>query len=249
VPLTPETQFVGVIPSGYPAGFKETTSLGRLDWQIKPNMRLFYRFTYNFNADTRAFGGTYQVFANRDNTPAHGIGWDYSSGNFAHSIRFGYLKFQNHIADAVLGNAGVFNPAGDVPVAIRIGGATVVARFGPSRLAPQATFQSNKEIKYDGTWIRGSHVLRYGVAFNKILGGGFASFYGIAPELRTSNNAAAQAFAATGPYAGGAGNPLNYRVTALVRGNGQGFFTEVPQFGYPAGGQYDSRLGVYFGDT
>ncbi len=249
VPLTPETQFLGVIPSGYPAGFKETTSLGRLDWQIKPNMRLFYRFTYNYNADVRAFGGTYQVFANRDNTPAHGLGWDYSSGNFTHSIRFGYLKFQNHIADAVLGNAGVFDPAGNIPVAIRIGGASVTARFGPSRLAPQATFQSNKEIKYDGTKVQGSHILRFGVAYNKILGGGFASFYGIAPELRTSNNAAAQVLAAAGPFSGGSGNPLNYVVTGFSRGNGLGFFTEVPQFGFPAGGQYDSRLGVYFGDS
>ena len=134
-------------------------------------------------------------------------------------------------------------------MAVRIGPAGVVARFGPSRLAPQATFQSNKEIKYDGTKVQGSHILRYGVAFNKILGGGFAAFYGLAPELRTSNSPAAQALAAAGPYPGGSGNPLNYVVTGFLRGNGQGFFTETPQFGYPAGGQYDSRLGLYFGDS
>ena len=248
VPLTPESMFAGYIPTSYPAVFKDTTSLARLDWQIKPNMRLFYRFTYNYNGDVRAYGGTYQPFANRDNTPAHGLGWDYSSGNFTHSIRFGYLKFQNHIADAVLGNAGVFNPAGTAPVAIRIGGASVTSRFGPSRLAPQATFQSNKQIKYDGTWLHGNHILRYGVAYNKILGGGFASFY-LWPEIRTSNNAAAQTIADTGPYPGGRHNPLNYPVQYALEGNGQGYFTEIPQFGAPAGGQYDSRLGLYFGDT
>lgn len=248
VPLTPETQFVGFIPTSYPAVFKDTTSLARLDWQIKPNMRLFYRFTYNYNGDIRAYGGTYQPFANRDNTPAHGLGWDYSSGNFTHSIRFGYLKFENHIADAVLGNPGVYNPAGSIPVAIRIGPAGVTSRFGPSRLAPQATFQTNKQIKYDGTKMQGNHILRYGVAYNKILGGGFASFY-LWPEIRTSNNAAAKAFAATGPYPGGAGNPLNYRVSYALEGNGQGYFTEIPQFDRPAGGQFDSRLGLYFGDT
>ena len=245
VPLTPESQFAGAIPNSYPATFKDTTTLGRLDWNIKSNMRMFYRFTYNFNSDISAYGATYQPFANRDNTPAHGIGWDYTSGNFTHSVRFGYLKFQNHIADAVLGSS-VYDPAGSVPVAIHIGGGAM--RFGPSRLAPQATFQSNKELKYDGTWIHGKHILRYGVAFNKILGGGYASFY-LYPEIRTLDDADAQLTAASGPYPGGASNPLNYPVYRILAGNGQGFYTPIPQFGFPAGGQYDTRLGLYFGDS
>lgn len=248
VPLTPESEFVGYIPTTYPAVFKDNTSLGRLDWQIKPNMHMFYRFTYNWNGDVRAYGGTYQPFANRDNTPAHGVGWDWTSGKFTHSVRFGYLKFQNHIADAVLGNPGVYNPAGDVPVAIRIGPAGVTSRFGPSRLAPQATFQSNKQIKYDGTKIQGSHILRYGVALNRILGGGFASFY-FWPEIRAKNDDAAMAFADNGPYPDGRHNPLNYPVQYALEGNGQGYFTEIPQFDRPAGGQYDTRLGLYFGDV
>ncbi len=32
-------------------------------------------------------------------------------------------------------------------------------------------------------------------------------------------------------------------------GNGQGFFTEIPQFGLPAGGQFDTRVDFYFGDN
>jgi hypothetical protein len=248
VPLTPEAQFVGFIPTTYPAVFKDNTSLGRLDWQIKSNMRLFYRFTYNWNGDVRAYGGTYQPFANRDNTPAHGVGWDYTSGHFTHSVRFGYLKFENHIADAVLGNGGLYNPAGDIPVAIRIGPAGVSSRFGPSRLAPQATFQTNKQIKYDGSVVHGSHIFRYGAAFNRILGGGFASFY-LYPEIRTLNDEPTMAIADTGPYPGGRQNPLNYPVKSVLEGNGQGYFTEIPEFNRPAGGQYDTRLGLYVGDT
>jgi hypothetical protein len=98
----------------------------------------------------------------RNQTPAHGVGWDFSTGNFTHSIRFGYMKFQNHIADAVTGNPGVYNPGADAGIAIRIGPAGVATRFGPSRLAPQATFQGNYQIKYDGSHLLGSHVLRYG---------------------------------------------------------------------------------------
>jgi len=43
---------------------------------------------------------------------------------------------------------------------------------------PQKTFQSNKQLKYDGSKIYRSHVFRYGVGYNKILGGGFANFFG-----------------------------------------------------------------------
>ena len=250
VPLAPAPPFQN-LPAGYPSPFKDTMTLSRLDWQIKPNMHLFYRFTYEWNGDTKAFGSTYQPFINRDNTPAHGVGLDFSTGGFQHSIRFGYLKFQNGIVDAVGGNPGVFDPArGVANIAIRIGGPTTVTRFGPSRLAPQATYQSNKQIKYDGSkLLGGNHILRYGFAYNKILGGGFAAFYGIAGEARNTNTSSEQAFAATGPFPGREANPLNYRVTSMLLGNGQGFFTEIPQFNLPAGGQFDSRLGIYIGDS
>ena len=237
------------IPTFYPGGFKDTTSLGKLDWHIKPAMTLFYRFTYEWSGDSRAFGATYQPFVNKNNTPAQAVGWDFTTGRLSHSVRFGFVNFQNRIADGVLGNAGVYDPAGNVPVAIRIGPAGVTTRFGPSRLAPQATLQSNHQIKYDGSWLTGSHTVRFGFGYNRIRGGGFASFYGIAPEIRTSNSAAAQAAAAAGPFPNGAQNPLNYVMTSILLGNGQGFFTERPAFGYAAGGQYDDRLSAYLGDS
>jgi hypothetical protein len=248
IPLAPPAPFNN-LPSVYPGGFKDTMLLGKLDWTVTSKMTMFYKFNYEWNDDTRAFGSTYQPFVNRDQTPSHGVGWNFVSGSFTHSIRFGYMKFQNHIADAVLGNPGVFDPAGSLPVDIRIGPAGVVTRFGPSRLAPQATFQGSHQIKYDGSKLSGSHMIRYGVAFNRIRGGGFASFYGLAPEVRTNNDVSAQNFAATGPFPGGATNPLNYQVTSMLLGNGQGFFTEAPAFGYPAGGQSDNRFALYAGDS
>ncbi len=247
VPIVVSAPFAS-IPPGYSSPFKDTTMLGKLDFNGPRGMKIFYRFNYNWNSDIAAFGSTFQPFANRDNTPSHGIGFDWSTGSFTHSVRWGYQKFQNHIADSVLGG-GVFDPAGSLPVSIRIGGASSQYRFGPSRLAPQATFQSNNQIKYDGSVLKGSHMIRYGVDFNHILGGGFAAFY-TSPELRASSfNAAAQATAAGGPFPGGAGNPLNYSVSQIILGNAQGFSTERPQFGFPGGGQYDNRLGLYIGDT
>ncbi|HKU24157.1 MAG TPA: TonB-dependent receptor, partial [Candidatus Sulfotelmatobacter sp.] len=249
IPLAPAPPF-DVLPKSYPGGFKDTMTMGKLDWRIKPDMTLFYRINYEWNGDTRAYGSTYQPFTNRDNTPSHVVGLDFNTGAFNHTIRFGYLRFQNHITDAVTGNPGVYNPGGAAGVAIRIGPAGVETRFGPSRLAPQATFQGNLQAKYDGSrLVASSHILRYGISYNHIRGGGFASFYGIAPEIRTSNNQSAQDAAALGPFPGGSANPLNYEISSILLANGQGFFTEKPGYGYPAGGQWDDRLGIYFGDS
>jgi hypothetical protein len=249
VPLAPPPPFQ-VLPHTYPGGFKDTMNMGKLDWRIKPDVTLFYRINYEWNGDTRAYGSTYQPFTNRDNTPSHVVGLDFNTSGFNHSIRFGYLRFQNHITDAVTGNPGVYNPGAPAGIAIRIGPAGVETRFGPSRLAPQATFQGNLQAKYDGSrLVASSHILRYGISYNHIRGGGFAAFYGIAPEARTSISNSAQAIAATGPYPGGASNPLNYDISSILLSNGQGFFTEKAAYGYPAGGQWDDRLGLYFGDS
>jgi len=36
--------------------------------------------------------------------------------------------------------------------------------------------------------VYGSHVLRFGIGYNDINGGGFASFFGLAPDVRTAAN-------------------------------------------------------------
>src|SRR5262249_44950255 len=105
------------------------------------------------------------------------------------------------------------------------------------------------QIKYDGSWLMNSHTIRYGFGYNRIRGGGLASFYGIAPEIRASNSGQSASVAAGGPFPNGDQNPLNYVMTAIILGNGQGFFTETPAFGYPAGGQGDDRLSAYLGDS
>src|SRR5579863_2804013 len=53
---------------------------------------------------------------------------------------------------------------------------------------PQSTPQSDKQIKYDGSRTIGKHILRYGVDFNHIQGGGFASFFKLAPQIVTNQN-------------------------------------------------------------
>ena len=251
-----------VLTGNFNSPFRDNQFLGRLDYQIKPGWTVFYRFSYEQNRNVSPFiPNTFSPFANLDNTPVHAGGIDFTTGSFTHSIRAGYTKFRNGITDAVTGT-NIFNPAPQIELAI--GSSTFctmpgsdVFCSGPNILAPQKTFQSNKQFKYDGSKIIHSHILRYGTGVNRILGGGFASFVGIAPAVRSSFTQANRDFAncipgssCTTPFAsGGDSNPLNYPVSRVILGNGQGFFTDIPEFGLPAGGQFDTRFQWYAGDT
>lgn len=243
-PLAPAPPF-DTLPSGYSSPFRDTTNFARLDFNGPKGLHLFYRAMYEWNSDVAAFGATYSPFLNRDNTPSQGAGLDWATGNFTHSVRYGHLKFHNLIADATA-TSGVYDPAPEIGINILSQGAL---QFGPNLLAPQQTYQEDDQVKYDGSWIHGKHVIRYGADYNNIRGGGFASFFGIAPIAYAIGDTADQTAAASGPFTGGAGNPLNYPMYGFYTGNGFGFGTETPGFGQPGGLQQDHRLGLYIGDS
>src|SRR5216684_8995540 len=163
------------LTGGFLSPFRDTATTGKLDWQVSKNIHAFYRFTYNWNTSAANFGYDYQVFSNRDNTPSHAVGLDWNSGSWSHSFRFGYLKFHNLIGDATQG-ASFYNP---IPTGELYFFDIGTQLSGPNLLAPQQTFQSNKQFKYDGSKVHGSHVFRFGAGVNRI--GGFAAFIGIAP--------------------------------------------------------------------
>jgi len=267
---TKQDSFAGVVLggnfSGFSGGFgqpfRETNVLGKLDYDLGNGAKAFYRYSYFHNSLFATFGLGYSVYDNTDFTRQHVVGLDFSQGTFSHSIRFSYLKFQNQIVDATVGN----NALPLCCTGLELSSGTFFV--GPNLLAPQSTPQSNHQIKYDGSKVIHNHTLRYGASFNRIQGGGFADFYGTAPRVSWSGSAA-PAFAAAswsagigctqaGPAAGGDGscfgggvnNPLNYPVQRLRVGNGQGFNTELPALGFPAGGLGpDNRLGLYVGDA
>jgi hypothetical protein len=209
----------------------------------------FYRFSYEQNHNTKGFiANTFSPFNNVNNTPVHAVGMDFSTGSFTHAIRFGFTKFRNGIADAT-GN--VFNPAPAVAISIGadatcLNGGDVFCS-GANPLAPQKTYQQNTQLKYDGSKTVRSHILRYGFGYNHIQGGGFAKFFGIAPTVNSDPGAFDPLNA---PFAGGASNPLNYPAQLVIFGNGQGFSSEKPAFGLPAGGLGpDNRIQWYVGDS
>jgi len=259
---TKQASFAPVILSGTPfvsdgAGFGqpfiEDNLIGKLDYNLGNGAKAFYRYSYFKNSLLATFGLGFSVYDNKDITRQHVVGFDFASGSFSHSIRFSYLKFQNQIVDSTLSNSSL--PYCCTGLEISAGSFFV----GPNLLAPQSTPQSNREIKYDGSKIYHSHTIRYGIAFNHIQGGGFANFYGTAPRVSFSTSASncgasgsesCLTFANAGPFSGGAANPLNWDMSRLRVGNGQGFSTLEPALGFPAGGLGpDNRIGLYVGDS
>jgi len=218
----------------YNAGFKDTYSAGRLDWNAPHGIHTFFRLAYEVNAAAATYGFGYARYANRDNTPGFVGGADFVTGPMTHSFRVGYLKFHNMIGDD---SGGLPDP---VPgVLLRAGSSGLWT--GPNYLAPQGTFQSDKQTRYDGGWNFHSHSIRYGFSLNRILGGGFASFFGLTPYIRTASTDVNGD--STDP------DPGNYPIRYVYLGNGLGYYTEKQGFGLPSGAQGDWRTGIYLGDS
>ena len=224
--------------------FHEANLLGRLDYALTKSARIFGRFSYFKNDLGATFGYGYSLYDNIDITRNEMVGVDFNTGSFSHSIRFSYLKFQNQIIDATTGNSAL--PFDDLHA--ELFAANLVA--GPNLLAPQSTPQSDHQIKYDGSRVLGSHAIRFGVAFNHLRGGGFASFFKNGPQIGTAVSTSEVAAAASGPFAGGASNPFNYPSDFGTVANGLGFSFTDPSLGFPAGGLGpDNRILLYLGDT
>ena len=208
-------------------------SLQRLDWHIKDNVRFFYLFNHS---DDESTGGTlYSPFQNIDWTNTHVFGLNVTGTNLTHSIRFGYVNFNNRIASSEL--SGFEFPTGPsgTPIQLNVGDISI----GPNSLAPQQTYQDNYQTRYDGSWVKGSHVIRFGGDWNHIVLGGFANFAG--PMTFNGD------FTALVP-GGNASNPLDYELANFFVGPANGFFTATPAHNLPFGGKINNRFGLYVGD-
>jgi hypothetical protein len=218
-----------------PTPFRDTYSTGRLDYTGWHSIHFFFRANYEDNSAVSAFGKGYSIYANRDNTPGFAGGADFVTGHVTHSLRVSYEKFHNLIDNAVSASNTYYGVPG-----IEFYYPAQGLYSGPNYLAPQQTYQSDKQFRYDGSWTKGQHNFRFGAGFNRILGGGLANFFGLAPRVRIDGTTQ------LGPDPS---NPLDYGAFRVVLGNGQGFFTEKPGFGYPAGGQGDWRTFAYIADS
>ncbi len=242
------------------APYKETNSTARLDYAGPFGGHYFARGNYDVNSTLTA-GGTsfYSTYANRDNTYGTAFGADFAKGRFTHSFRGSYEKFHNLIGDSS-GTSG-YNPLTALvgsPVAYRYAGQIY---FGPNANAPQATYQSDKQLRYDGGYTVGAHNIRFGGAVNRIQSGAFASFYGIGPRINvTSSNLLSGTPTSSNPSGLGCNgvvgaaacpaDPINgYNTSSVTLGNGQGVSNNVPNFGLNGGGIPSWRFSAYGSDS
>ena len=225
-----------------PAPFKDTFSMARLDYSAPRGIHVFVRGAYSVNSDFATFGlGPYQIYQNRDNVPGIVGGVDLTTGRFTHSFRGGWEKFHNLLVDgtAALGNS-IYNPSTGPDNQITLIGSL---NAGPNYLAPQGTFQTDKQFRYDGTWTKGTHTLKFGYDMNRLASGGFAAFYG--PSLYTVLSATPSNLSPGGNPA----DPTAYVAEQYVIGNGNGLFSERPGFNLPGGLSPSWRFGAYVADT
>jgi len=245
---------------GIDSPFKNSQASGRLDWQAANNIRVFYKFAYDWNYSASSANTGFSYYANRDYTPSHAVGIDIDKGNWSHSIRLGYFKFHNLIGGDTDSQPADINPFPSTELVFN----DTALDTGPNYLAPQQTYQSNKQIKYDASRVWGAHIIRFGATVNGIATGGFASFNQLAPQLYSyvnfdllnPGNVQTSPFYSCNlntdpnvPFSGCSTNIGLYPFTGGYVGNGQGFSTELPAFGYPAGGLFDTRFEAYVGDS
>jgi hypothetical protein len=249
---TTSPTFAGIqsaFPSS-PAPFRDTYSTARLDWNGPKGAHFFVRGIYNVNATTSNYNQLYSLYKTRNNTPALSAGVDFVTGRFTHSIRGGYEKFHNILGDGTSGLSSIYNPLPNVGGGVTLYDTVEGFYAGPNYLAPQGTFQSDKQLRYDGTWTKGSHTLKFGASMNRLLGGGFAEFYGASLFTRFSSANLLDNCGGVAGEAPCAGDPINgYSVRYFLLGNGNGFFTEKHGFGLNGGGQEAWRTGAYIADT
>src|SRR5450432_1879720 len=265
-PVLPGGPFVSSIGSFW-SPFHEPQADARADYQVG-RYKMFYRFVFDQNNSVLPFiPNSFQPFGSDNHARDQSVGVDFSTGNFTHSFRFGYNKFENQIVDAVTGS-GIYDPAPGIELALGGDSFCVTPGLddfcsGPNFLAPQTTFQSNHQFKYDGGMVYKSHIFRFGGGWDHLHGGGSAAFLGLAPAVGSLDGLPQQTLAANSWIAGcplpapsgscfpgAAANPLNYPVQNVTLGNGQGYSSEKAAFGLPAGGLGpDNRIAFYVGDS
>lgn len=227
--------------------YREFDTDERLDWNMRGSTRAFYRFNFFQNSDLRPYGAasSTQQFRNTNNTATNALGVDFNTGLYSHSFRFEYLKLRSAVSDATGQLSGIDNPIPGLGINL---GATTEGNCalsdggsycaGPSWLAPQRTIQSDKLARYDGSRIMGSHLIRYGAAFNRIDGARMAAFATF-PQVGTASIGDSTL-----------SDPTLYPADYVSLGNGRGFSTTKTGFGFPGGGLGpDNRLEMYVGDA
>lgn len=233
-------QFNGI----WPSPFDERMANARLDWNARPNLRVFARFTHNWNDGVMpgTVGGTkLSPVDNFNQANQTAVGLDAVQGRFTHSFRFGYLNYDN-VSDngqnRVPGLPRTLDPSSR-PLTINFGAGAGGAQVGPDLNTPGRRYHDTHEFRYDGGSGFGRHALRWGVDVNIIRMNWFESVWSN-PEIDLLVDDTSRTTCGS--------NVLCYPVSGARVGNGLGFWTELPCHGLPHGCIPNDRFHWYVAD-
>ncbi len=221
--------------AGFPIGIRYTT--GRLDWNASSAVRAFYRFNHSWDEATG--GDVVSPFSNLDWTNTHTIGVDFNRALFTSSMRFGYTNFNNQIVSKSLGKP--FPEFNGQVYYLGVG----AFGSGPNSLAPQETYQDNKQLSYDASYLWNKHTFRFGFQYTNIVLGGFANFTGPLQVFGTYDTDALADLRRRGLSVT---EPLNFPLESFATGPQNGFFTVEPAHGFAHGGHFNDRYRWYVQD-
>ncbi len=224
------------VAQGFPTNVQYV--LGRLDWNVSPSIRMFYKFQHNDDLST---GGTaISPFQNIDWTNTQAVGFDLARAHSTNAVRFGFNKFHNRISSQELNTK--FLTVNGTPIQVNVGPIS----WGPNSLAPQATYQANYQLTYDGSYIWNKHTFRYGISYTHIGLGGFANFAG---PLTINGVYDADTINSLKGQGVNVQDPTNFPLDSFQMGPANGFFTLAPGFNLPHGGHLNNRTAWWAGDS
>ncbi|HTW56636.1 MAG TPA: carboxypeptidase-like regulatory domain-containing protein [Terriglobales bacterium] len=252
-PLTAPFNDLG---AGLSEPLREVQGDARLDWQRREDAHAFYRLGFDQLRQARPFGAasSLQEFQSETHAPSHTLGYDFDRGLYTHSFRFEYLRSGNGVTDYT-GTipAGLENPIPGLGINIGapVNGLCALSQggsycSGPSPFAPQSTFQSSLEFRYDGSRVMGGHIWRYGITYNRIHSGQVAALF-TSPQVGTTSMCLPNSII---PLCNPVSDPTAYPADFAFLGNGIGFSTAQSAFGYSGGGLGpDNQIEAYGGDS
>lgn len=235
-------QFSGM----WPFPFDERMANARLDWNARRNVRAFFRFTHNWNdviSNNTLGGSSLSPLDNSGRANQTAAGMDMTHERFTHSIRFGYLNYDNVYGNGqgkIPGLPKTLDPAGRL-VLVNFGGGGVGGNVGPWANAPGRRYHDTHELRYDGGVSLGRHALRWGSDVNFIRINWFESNAAQAPTIRIQ--------VATGTRTACGTNVLCYPFNGVNIGNGMGYWTELPCHGLRYGCISNNRVHWYVADS
>jgi hypothetical protein len=232
IPQFPQFNVVQPFPT------KVKYALGRLDWNVSQNMRVFYKFNHDDNVSTG--GGALSPFQNVDYTNVHTAGLDYNMSHATNSFRFGYTNFNNAIASQELDTK--FLRSNGTAIQLNVG----PVGWGPNGLAPQATYQDNWQFSYDGSYLWNKHTFRYGMSFTHVRLGGFANFAG---PLAVNGTYDAGTIASLQAAGANIQDPTVYPLSSFSLGPQNGFFTLAGCDNLAHGCHTNNRTAFFVGDN